>query len=88
MIIMNDLLLSVTTVQADLSWENKAENFKKMDDMLNQVKNTDVIVLPEMFTTAFSMNPAAFAENLFGDTFQWMTQKAEQLDASITGSFI
>ena len=65
---INDSLLSITTVQADLSWENKANNFKKFDDMLSAAKNTDVIVLPEMFTTAFSMNPAAFAETLFGDT--------------------
>ena len=85
---INDSLLSITTVQADLSWENKVDNLKKFDDMLSQVKNTDVIVLPEMFTTAFSMNPAAFAENLFGAAFNWMTQKAKQLDAAITGSFI
>ena len=58
MIMMNDSLLSVTTVQADLSWENKAENFKKFDEMLKGVGDTDVIVLPEMFTTAFSMNPS------------------------------
>ena len=85
---INDSLLSITTVQANLSWENKADNLKKFDEMLSEVKNTDVIVLPEMFTTAFSMNPAQFAENLFGDTFNWMTQKAKQFNAAITGSFI
>ena len=80
--------LKVTTIQVDLAWENKAQNFEKFDTLLKTVGNTDVIILPEMFTTAFSMNPKAFAEPLMGDTFQWLTAKAKEYNAAITGSYI
>ena len=80
--------MKITTVQANLVWENKKANFQKFDDLLRGVTETDIVVLPEMFTTGFSMNPAPFAETLFGDTFAWMTQKAADLNAAITGSFI
>ena len=61
---MNDL--RITTVQADLVWENKIENLLKFDELLRGIKrgDTDVIVLPEMFTTGFSMKPAEFAETM------------------------
>ena len=80
--------MKITTVQANLVWENKAANFKKFDDLLRGCHETDIVVLPEMFTTGFSMNPKPFAEPLFGETFEWMTQKAADFNAAITGSFI
>ena len=85
---MNDL--RITTVQADLVWENKIENLTKFDDLLRGVKRgeTDVVVLPEMFTTGFSMKPALFAETMNDATVFWLKKKAWELDAAITGSFI
>jgi omega-amidase len=80
--------MNITTIQADLIWENKAANLQKFDNLLRGVTETDIIVLPEMFTTGFSMNPAAFAEPLMSETFEWMRQKALDFDAAITGSFI
>lgn len=85
---MNDL--RITTVQADLVWENKIENLGKFDDLLRGLKRgeTDVVVLPEMFTTGFSMKPAAFAETMNEATIFWLKKKAWELDTAITGSFI
>ena len=85
---MNEL--RITTVQADLVWENKIENLSKFDFLLRGIKRgeTDVIVLPEMFTTGFSMNPEAFAETMDDATVFWLKKKAWELDAAITGSFI
>ncbi len=88
--------IRITTVQADLVWENKIENYKKLDELLTSIpptthsgnNYTDVIILPEMFATGFSMNPKPLAETLFGETFQWMAEKAKQFDAAVTGSFI
>ena len=82
--------LRVTTVQADLVWENKVENLLKFDNLLRGIKrgDTDVIVLPEMFTTGFSMKPAEFGETMNDATIFWLKKKAWELDTVITGSFI
>lgn len=88
--------LKVTTIQADIIWENKTSNLKKYEQLLSAIPlksgngnaDTDIIILPEMFTTGFSMNPKPLAETLFGQTFQWMADTARRLDAVVTGSFI
>ena len=49
---------------------------------------TDVIILPEMFTTGFSMEASELAEPMGGRTFKWLQQQAEQTKAAITGSYI
>ena len=83
---MQDLVVAI--VQTPLYWQDPVANRAMLEEKISGLRKVDVIVLPEMFTTAFSMNPAQFAENLFGDTFNWMTQKAKQFNAAITGSFI
>lgn len=80
--------LKITTVQADLIWEDKTQNLLKFDNLLRGCTDSDIIVLPEMFTTAFSMKPEKLAEPLFSETFKWMTEKAKELNAVVTGSFI
>jgi omega-amidase len=80
--------LKITTLQLDLVWENKAQNLQKIDEILRGIGKTDVIVLPEMFTTGFSMTPEKWAEPMFGETFNWLKTKALECDAAITGSFI
>jgi predicted amidohydrolase len=81
-------ILHITIVQADLAWEDKSTNLAKFDNLLKKIDTTDVIVLPEMFTTGFTMNPKAFAESLFGDTYVWMFSKARSHNAVVTGSFM
>ncbi|MFT4663428.1 MAG: omega-amidase [Patescibacteria group bacterium] len=81
--------LTITTVQADLIWENKKDNLEQFDLKLQSLQEkTDLIILPEMFTTGFSMNANAMAEPMEGPAIKWMAEKAKALGTVITGSLI
>ena len=81
--------LRITTVQTNLQWEAPAANRAMFDTKLAPLAGqTDVVVLPEMFTTGFSMNAAALAETMDGTSLEWMTKHAARLDAVLTGSLI
>ncbi len=79
--------LKVVLVQRELIWESPERNRAQISQELAQhAESQDLIVLPEMFTTGFSMNALANAEPPGGDTEQWMLQQARHLDCAITGS--
>lgn len=82
--------LRVSLIQADLHWEDRKANLDHFNDLLAPISSgaTDLIVLPEMFTTGFSMNAAALAEPVDGPTLHWMQQQAQSKRAAVTGSFI
>lgn len=81
--------LKVALVQTNLHWEDKQVNFKMLDEKLTGITTKpDIIVLPEMFSTGFSMQPEKFAEKIDGESVNLMQQKASQLNAVITGSLI
>lgn len=79
--------LNVTLVQCELAWEQPEDNRAQIGEIIAGVGGgTDLIVLPEMFTTGFSMNALANAEEPGGATEQWMARLARQYDCAITGS--
>ena len=81
--------LRVSLVQADTVWENPAANRRVLEGATAGLAGgTDLVVLPEMFATGFSMQPARLAEPPGGDTAQWMSALARRLDAAVTGSII
>lgn len=80
--------LNITLVQYDIAWENQGHNIKKLDKVFRQISNTDLVILPETFTTGFSMKPLHLFESMEGSTARWMRGKANELDAAITGSLI
>lgn len=81
--------MRLTIVQSALVWENKAENLRRFDQKLAPlVGQTDLVVLPEMFSTGFSMKTGPLAEDMGGPTVAWLAEKAAQLGAVVTGSFI
>lgn len=80
--------LKITTVQSDIYWEDIEANLSMFEQKLFAIKNTDVIILPEMFTTGFSMNSVKLAEENPSKTITWMLNKAKLKDACIVGSFI
>ncbi len=81
--------LKVSLVQTPLHWENPEENYRHLSDLIRPLAGkTDLVVLPEMFTTGFSMDSARLAEPLNGPTLGWMVQTAQDLDAVVTGSII
>ncbi|MCB0781414.1 MAG: nitrilase family protein, partial [Flavobacteriales bacterium] len=72
-----------------LHWEDADANRAMFDDMLSTLKGvTDLIVLPEMFTTGFSMRSNELAEEMNGPTVVWMQEQARELDAALYGSVI
>lgn len=81
--------LRVTLVQTHLFWEDKPANLAQFSQKLETLQaTTDLIILPEMFTTGFSMAPEKLAETMEGPTMAWLTEKAQQTSAVISGSFI
>lgn len=78
--------LHIALVQSDLFWNEPLANKNRFDTLLTSVQHADVIILPEMFTTAFCMQGSA--EPMNGATVQWMLQKAKSLNAAICGSLI
>ena len=80
--------LNIALIQTNLAWENPEGNFTIFNQHLEKIKGADLIVLPEMFSTGFSMEPAPLAEKMDGKTMQWLTQKAKEKNCVITGSFI
>ncbi|MET4105586.1 amidohydrolase [Hymenobacter sp. UYP22] len=81
--------LTVSFVQAALQWHDPAANRREMSRHIDEISiPTDLIVLPEMFTTGFSMEAAALAEPMHGPTLEWMQLVAEARDAVVTGSLI
>ncbi len=81
--------LKVTLIQSPLHWEDIGGNLAMFEEKIWQIgKPTDLIVLPEMFSTGFSMSASGLAEQMGLRTFKWMKQMAAQLEATLLGSFI
>jgi predicted amidohydrolase len=79
--------LTVTLIQTELKWESPAENRAHFERLIRaQAVLGDVVVLPEMFTTGFSMNALANAEPAGGATYTWLQTLASELDVALTGS--
>lgn len=81
--------LSISAIQTDIIWENPEANMLQIDALLKTIQNpTDVILLPEMFTTGFTTNVQKVAETMDGHTIKWMQQKAKETSAVMAGSII
>jgi len=81
--------LVITTIQTNLVWEDKSANLDLLEQKINSLKSqTEIIVLPEMFTTGFSMRPHLFAETMDGETVAWMKRLSSENRVAITGSII
>lgn len=82
-------LLRVSPLQFDVIWENPASNRLKIADLLSPLMGkTDLVLLPEMFSTGFSYNVGALAETMEGETVQWMKRQAILTDAALAGSLM
>jgi omega-amidase len=89
--------LTVTTIQADLQWEDKPANLRRLEERIDDIGTptidgistpTELVILPEMFPTGFSMRPEAFAERMDGPTLSWMWSVAARKKIILTGSVI
>jgi omega-amidase len=81
--------LLVTIIQTHLHWEDKTANLRMLEEKISSIKEkTEVVVLPEMFSTGFSMKPEQLAETMDGETVQWMKRVAAEKRIILTGSII
>lgn len=81
--------LRCTLIQTELVWEDVNANLKSLTEkVLAQSGTTDLIILPEMFTTGFTMNPSSLAEKMDGNTVDWIRVMAFETKATIMGSAI
>lgn len=85
---MPDKNFQLALIQTGLHWQNKAANINAFNELISNIQNADLILLPEMFTTGFSMEPQGLADTPEGDTLVWLQEKAGQADAAISGSLI
>ncbi|WP_103069256.1 amidohydrolase [Aquimarina sediminis] len=81
--------LDIVLLQSHLAWENPVQNRAAFTQKINAIsQKVDLIVLPEMFTTGFTMNALEVAEKMEGDSLQWLTKMAKKSNCAIVGSII
>ena len=81
--------MKIALIQSDLYWEEAFKNRNQFETKIKQIDSAvDLIILPEMFSTGFSMNPKDVAETMHGETVLWMQALAKQKNCAITGSLI
>lgn len=80
--------IQLALIQTTLVWEDPKANFDHFEALFEQASDADLIILPEMFSTGFSMNSKGLAEPVSGQTVTWLQRKALELDSTLTGSFI
>jgi len=81
--------LNIALIQTTLEWENREANREHFQKKIASIQEkVDMIILPEMFTTGFTMNAAPLAESMDGATVVWMKHMAQITNAAITGSII
>ena len=81
--------MKIALIQSSLFWENPEKNKKKLEEKINAIAGPiDLIVLPEMFTSGFTMHPQLVAEPMQGETMVWLQKLAKAKNAAITGSLV
>ena len=81
--------LNITIIQTDLHWENKNANLRMLGEKIRNIsQHTELVVLPEMFSTGFSMKTNELAETMAGETIEWMKRIAAEKKIILTGSLI
>jgi len=81
--------LKVAIIQSNLVWENPIQNRINLAKTIESIsENVDLILLPEMFTTAFTMNATSVAETMQGNTIKWMQEFSSKKQLAIAGSII
>lgn len=80
--------LRVSLLQSDVHWHDATANRVLFQEKIRQLPETDLMILPEMFTTGFSMEASTLAERMDGESVTWMQQMAQERNAVVMGSLI
>ena len=79
-------MIKIASIQTNILWEDPKTNKLEYDKLFQALETVDLIILPEMFTTGFSMRAENIAENNSGETLFWLQEHSKSLDACILGS--
>ncbi len=80
--------LNITLVQSDIFWKGKEKNFSHLNDLLEKIQKTDIILLPEMFNTGFCPADTSLSESMNGKTVNWMKELSKQNNCSVAGTLM
>ena len=81
--------MRISIIQPDVRWEDKSGNLRQIEHLISPLKyKTDIVILPEMFNTGFSMNTEKLCEKPFSVTFDWMVSISSEGNFSLCGSYI
>lgn len=81
--------MKISVIQPDTIWEEKDANFRILGKMISEIGSVpDIVILPEMFNTGFSMNTDLLSEQSRGMTFEWMISISEKYDCAVCGSYM
>ena len=81
--------LRIALIQTDIEWENISANLHMLERKITTItEKVDLIILPEMFSTGFCMEPEQLAEDMEGSAIQWMKNRAQGKDCVIAGSLM
>jgi predicted amidohydrolase len=80
--------LSITLIQSDIHWHKIDANLAAFEEKIWSTEKSDIILLPEMFNTGFSMDASSMAERMNGKTFKWLRNMASQSGSFVIGSFL
>lgn len=80
--------LHVSLIQTQIHWEDAEANRKMLSEKISTLEKTDIIILPEMFSTGFTNNSVKLAETMQGETHRWMQDLSKSIDVVICGSLI
>jgi omega-amidase len=81
--------MKISVIQPDIVWEDKTRNYQNLTKLLSPLYlKTDLIILPEMFNTGFSMRPAELSESPDGGTLKWMKEMAKKGNFGVCGSYM
>jgi len=81
--------MKISIIQPDIIWEDKFQNFNKLEHLISlSEKNSDIVILHEMFSTGFTMNTEDLSESPHSDTFDWMVNMSEKGNFGLCGSYI
>ena len=83
---MSSTILNIGLVQFDISWERPDQNMQRIESMMEGQQNIDLLLLPEMWSTGFTMEPQTVSEPAPGPCLQWMLQMAREWNTAIGGS--
>jgi len=80
--------LNLSLVQSNLFWEDVDKNLLHFEELISTISETDIILLPEMFNTAFSIRATHLVEQMDGETVNWMKEISKNKNCAITGSLM